>query len=125
MVTHAVAAMAGLAAAQLDAGEFAEAAATLARAVDATGEVGEAGVRAAVLEQRARLALARGQHAEGAALLVEADALRQAAHRPRSALETRDVEKAAAELAVTSVAQDLLARGTLREPLDEPQGRDR
>jgi predicted ATPase len=125
MVTHAVAAMAGLAAAQLDAGEFAEAAATLARAVDAAGEVGEAGVRAAVLEQRTRLALARSQHPEAAALLAEADHLREAARRPRSALETRDVEEAAAGLAVTSVARDLPVTVTSREPLDEPQGRDR
>jgi predicted ATPase/DNA-binding SARP family transcriptional activator len=125
VVTQAVVAMAGLAAAQLDAGEVAEAAATLARAAHAAGEVGEAGVRAAVLEQRARLALARSHDSEAAALLAEAESLRQAARRPPSALQTRDVEEAAAGSAVTSVAQDLPATVTSREPLDEPQGRAR
>ena len=96
MVTETVAAMAGLAASHLDAGEVAEAAATLARASEAAGQIGETGVRASMLEQRARLAVARGEHAEGAALLAEASSLREVAVRPRTALELRDVREAAA-----------------------------
>ena len=99
MVTEAVAALAGLAAAQLDSGEVAEAAATLARASEAVRNVGEAGVRAGVLEQRARLALVEGNPSEAAALLAEASSVRDAAVRPRTALEMRDVHEAATPLA--------------------------
>lgn len=90
----AVTALTGLAAAQLDAGDHSAAAASLARATEMAGEVSEAAVAAALLEQRARLALFRGEKEEGAVLLAEATSLRETAARPRSALEVRDVEAA-------------------------------
>ena len=91
-VTAAVTALTGLAAAQLDAGDAEAAAASLDRASEVAGEVTEAAVTAALLEQRARLAAVRGEHDEAAALVADATARRQAAARPRSALERRDVE---------------------------------
>ncbi|MDQ3997444.1 MAG: tetratricopeptide repeat protein, partial [Gemmatimonadota bacterium] len=98
MVTESVAALTGLAAAQLDSGDTEQAGATLARASDAAGNVGEAGVRAGVLEQRARLALGQGRRTEAAALLGEATSLRDRAVRPRPELERRDVEQIVAGL---------------------------
>ncbi|MDQ4132233.1 MAG: tetratricopeptide repeat protein, partial [Actinomycetota bacterium] len=95
MVAETLAALTGLAAAQLDSGDVAEAAATLARTSHAVPLVGEAGVRAGVLEQRARLALAHGQPAEAATLLAEASSLRDRAVRPRTALESRDAGEVA------------------------------
>lgn len=96
MATQAVAALAGLAAAKLDAGEVGEAGPTLARASDACDAIGEAAMPAAVLEQRARLALARGDHGEAVELLGQATAVREAARRPRTVLELRDAEAVAA-----------------------------
>jgi predicted ATPase/DNA-binding SARP family transcriptional activator len=96
MTTQTVAALAGLAAARLDSGEVAKAAEALAQAWDAAGDVGDAGVRAGVLEQRARLALARGNSVEAAHLRAGASALREAAGRPRTSVELRDVEEMAA-----------------------------
>ena len=93
-VPPAVTALTGLAAAHLDAGDHEAAAASLGRATQMDGEVTEAAVRAALLEQRARLALVRGQRDEGAALLGGATSLRGAAARPRTALEVLDVERA-------------------------------
>ena len=84
-------ALTGVAAAQLDRSELAGAGASLDRAAEAAAGVPDAGVRAAVLEQRARLATGRGRPAEGAALVAEAGALREAANRPRTVLERRDV----------------------------------
>ena len=57
--------------------------------------MGDAGITASVLEQRARLAATAGQvDAERVRLLAEAGALRSRHHRPRSALEHRDVHEA-------------------------------
>ncbi|MDQ4068321.1 MAG: tetratricopeptide repeat protein, partial [Actinomycetota bacterium] len=92
MVAERLAALTGLAAAQLDTGDVAEAAATLARASGAVQSVSEAGVRAGLSEQRARLAVAQGRLVEAATLLAEAGSLREGAVRPRTALEARDVE---------------------------------
>jgi tetratricopeptide (TPR) repeat protein len=99
MVREAGAALTGLAAAQLDAGEIAEAARTLDRARDLVQSVSEAGVRAGLLEQRARLAVAQGQLASVSALLAEAGSLRRTAGRPPTALEAADVEEVKAALA--------------------------
>ena len=90
----AVTALTGLAAAHLDAGDEETAAASLARATEMAGEVTEASVRAALVEQRGRLALVRGRQGEAAVLLGEATSLREAAARPRTALELRDIEAA-------------------------------
>ncbi len=98
MVTESVVALTGLAAAQLDSGNEAEAAETLARAGEKVHGVGEAGVKAAVLEQQARLALAQRRPIEAATLLVEASSLRDGAVRPRTALEARDVQAVEAAL---------------------------
>ena len=97
MVAESVAALTGLAAAELDSGDLEAAAATLARAADAVRSVGEPGVRAGVLEQRARLAVVHG-HPAAAALLAEASSLRDHAVRPRTALEMRDVQEVAVSL---------------------------
>ena len=98
MVAESVAALTGLAAAHLDSGDLDDAAATLARGSEAVRTVGEPGVQAGVLEQRARLALAHGQPADAAALLAEANSLRDGAVRPRTALERRDVQEVAVSL---------------------------
>ncbi|MFP5319770.1 MAG: BTAD domain-containing putative transcriptional regulator [Acidimicrobiia bacterium] len=106
MGTETAAALAGLAAAQLDAGAVAEAAATLGRGRDLIDSVGEGGVRAGFLEQRARLAAAQGHLAEATELLAEATSLRDAAARPRTALEARDFEELATGLGeFTSLSQ--------------------
>lgn len=64
----------------------------MARASDAVQAVRDEGARAAVVEQRALLAGARGELARAAALPADATARRAAAARPRTALEQRDVE---------------------------------
>jgi predicted ATPase len=95
VTSQAVAALTGLAATQLDAGEVDDASSTLAQAWEAAADVGDTGIRAAILEQRARLALARGEHGQPAALLAEANTLRRSADRPRTAIELRDIEASA------------------------------
>ena len=91
-VPPAVTALTGLAAAQLDGGDDQAAAQSLARATATAmaGAVTEAAVTAALLEQRARLAFVRGPPDERTALLADATVLRDAASRPRTALEARD-----------------------------------
>jgi tetratricopeptide (TPR) repeat protein len=115
MLTESVAARTGLAAAQIDSGDMEDAAATLERASEAVRTVGEAGVQAGVLEQRARVAIARGGAAEGAALIAKASSLRDGAVRPRTALETRDVGEAAGALPG--------GRSTTGETAEAPTGR--
>jgi len=94
-----VAALTGLAAAQLDAGHVDDGEATLARAWDVASQFGDIRARAAVLEQQARAALARDKSAECGALLLEAGSLRHNAHRPRTTIESRDIENAMARSA--------------------------
>jgi predicted ATPase/DNA-binding SARP family transcriptional activator len=106
MAAESVAALTGLAAAHVDSGDLGEAAATLAHASEAVRTVGEPGIRAGVLEQRARLALAHGQPADAAALLAEASSLRDGAVRPRTALERRDVHEVAVTLGTDASATD-------------------
>ncbi|MFP5370033.1 MAG: hypothetical protein ACLGI3_04705, partial [Actinomycetes bacterium] len=106
MVTESVLALTGLAAAQLDAGDVAGAATTLARAADAVRNVGEPGVRAGVLEQQARTALAQGRPEEADALLTQATNLRDRGARPRTALESRDVQEAVAGLSAQRSGAD-------------------
>lgn len=93
-IAPAVTALTGLAAAQLDARDHEVAATSLARATEMAGDVSETAVTAAVLEQRARLAVVRGQQDESASLLAQATSMREAAARPRTALEARDVDAA-------------------------------
>ncbi|HVE46850.1 MAG TPA: BTAD domain-containing putative transcriptional regulator [Acidimicrobiales bacterium] len=112
MASESVAALTGLAAAQLDSGDLEEASATLSRASGALGGVGEPGVRAGVLEQRARLAVAHGRPAAAAALLAEASSLRDGAVRPRTALESRDVDEVAVTLRPDGSAPDETAERT-------------
>ena len=99
MVTESVVALTGLAGAQLDAGDVADAATTLARASDTIGTIGDGGVRAGVIEQRARLALAERRPAVAATLLSEARSLRDRSARPPTTLERRDSQAVAAALA--------------------------
>ena len=99
MATEPAAALAGLAAAQLDEGAVAEAAATLDRGGGLIKNVGEGGVRAGFLEQRARRAAAEEHLAEATALLAEASSVRDSSARPRTALEVRDLEELASRLA--------------------------
>lgn len=85
----------GLAGVDLDEGSTARAGDQLEQALSQAGAMGDAGITASVLEQRARLAAAAGEaDAERVRLLAEADALRSRHHRPRSALEHRDVHEA-------------------------------
>ncbi|HEX2042878.1 MAG TPA: BTAD domain-containing putative transcriptional regulator [Acidimicrobiales bacterium] len=123
MVTESVTALTGLAAAQLDSDEASEAAVTLARACEAVRNVGEAGVRAGVLEQRARLALAAGRPAEAAALLDEASSLRDGAVRPRTAMERRDVQDAGALLGAGGAPEESAATRTTGAPPGQPARR--
>jgi hypothetical protein len=123
MVTESVTALTGLAAAQLDSDEASEAAVTLARACEAVRNVGEAGVRAGVLEQRARLALAAGRPAEAAALLDEASSLRDGAVRPRTAMERRDVQEAGALLGAGGAPEESAATRTTGAPPGQPARR--
>ncbi len=111
MVAESVTALTGLAAAHMDSGDLQDADATLARAAEAVRTVGEPGVRAGVLEQRARLAVAHGHLADAAALLAEASSLRDGAVRPRTALESRDVHEVAVTLR-TDAATDETAGPT-------------
>ena len=112
MVTEFVAALTGLAGAQLDSGDLGEAAATLARAAEAVPGVGEPAVRAGLLEQRARLALAHGQSADAEALLVQAGSLRGGAARLRTALDRRDVHEVAVTLGTDASATEETAEPT-------------
>jgi predicted ATPase/DNA-binding SARP family transcriptional activator len=116
MVAESVAALTGLAAAHIDSGDLDDAAATLARASEAVRTVGDPGVRAGVLEQRARLALAQGQPADSAALLAEASSLRDGAVRPRTALESRDVHEVAVTVRTDAATHEIVepTRGASR-----------
>jgi len=111
MMAESVTALTGLAAAHMDSKELDDAAATLARAAEAVRTVGEPGVRAGVVEQRARLAVAHGHLADAAALLAEASSLRDGAVRPRTASESRDVHEVAVILR-TDAATDETAGPT-------------
>jgi tetratricopeptide (TPR) repeat protein len=85
----------GLAGVDLDEGVTASAGDQLEQALSLARAIGDAGITAGVLEQRGRLAaVAAGDDAERVRLLAEADALRSRHHRPRSALEDRDVYEA-------------------------------
>ena len=82
----------GQAAASLDVADSATAEQQLEGAGMAAEELNDAALRAAVLEQRARLAAVAGDREAVLGLLAEADALRIARRRPRTALEQRDVD---------------------------------
>lgn len=96
MPRSAARARAGIAAADLDQGAAARAGMPLREALRVARAIGDAGLTAAVLEQLARAAGATGDDPARTRLLEEAAALRARHHRPRTALENRDAQAAAA-----------------------------
>lgn len=87
-----VRAVLGAAAASLDVADTSTAGRQLETASMVMEKLNDAGLGASVLEQRARLAAALGNPEAVAGLLGEADVLRMAHSRPRTALEQRDVD---------------------------------
>ncbi|HEX6255833.1 MAG TPA: BTAD domain-containing putative transcriptional regulator [Euzebyales bacterium] len=87
-------ALAGIAAAALDEGRADDAVAThLGRAGDIAEQIGDALLRATVLEQLARLAALRGDDDARARCLADAADLRARHSRPRAAVDERDTQR--------------------------------
>lgn len=87
-----VRALEGLAASSLDLAATWMAGHHLETASMVAAELNDAGLRASVLEQQARLAAALDNRVAAVGLLGEAEALRKARGRPRTPLEQRDVD---------------------------------